>query len=624
MTKIIARPYQQEAVDRVLQLRSMAKLGTGLESPTGTGKSLMAALLASKLASEGRRVLILAHRNELVTGNARAVEMLTGERCHIELNTEYKTDYVDWRELKGNGGIVSASVDTMQGKRLKRMPADLYTDIIVDECHHTRPLSSKNFGYKCKQCNGTGKKQKDDCTLCDGTGEARETGSKYLRVKHHFNVQPDGFFGLSGTFHRDGKKQADGLRENIMGKVFDQVHVTGSLYYFIDEGWLVDPIFDHMSAVSVALDFSRLKTKHISEKQAQEVWETHKLEALSALRHGLHESCGDRITLIFSPKVQHAVWINEFIQSADTNVYPNMGPETSDYVASYTLNSDGSRGKYEDGRRIAAIQRMRAEQMQWCANQGVFTEGTDIPSVSALAMCRQTESRNLNRQMIGRGLRTLDGVLAGLENATAAERLAAIAASRKPNCLVLDMVGVTQNKSVADIATPTSILQVDGWTEKQQEYAKRFWQVMWSKGKTPSMREAKEAIEHASSAWMQGVRAMMQEARESVNWEVTRVDMRNGTGTQVATTHRDQSPDRPTDKQVAFLVRLVRDTGVYDWSKEEIGKFDRRTVSAKIAELKPIRDAMPAPGWLQKQLRDAGLPAAPNWGMAYEIQKRGA
>ena len=186
------------------------------------------------------------------------------------------------------------------------------------------------------------------------------------------------------------------------------------------------------------------------------------------------------------------------------------------------------------------------------------------------------------------------------------------------------MVGVTQNKSVADIATPTSILQVDGWTEKQQEYAKRFWQVMWSKGKTPSMREAKEAIEHASSAWMQGVRAMMQEARESVNWEVTRVDMRNGTGTQVATTHRDQSPDRPTDKQVAFLVRLVRDTGVYDWSKEEIGKFDRRTVSAKIAELKPIRDAMPAPGWLQKQLRDAGLPAAPNWGMAYEIQKRGA
>ena len=41
----------------------------------------------------------------------------------------------------------------------------------------------------------------------------------------------------------------------VMGKVFDQVHTTGTLYDFVDNGWLVEPIFDHLAAVSVHLDF---------------------------------------------------------------------------------------------------------------------------------------------------------------------------------------------------------------------------------------------------------------------------------------------------------------------------------------------------------------------------------
>ncbi len=620
---IIIRPYQAEGVERLLQLRSAAKLGVGLESPTGTGKSLMMALLAQKLASEGRRVMILAHREELVTGNARAVEMLTGDRCYVELNTRHKTNYTDWKELKGNGGIISASADTMQGKRLRAMPADLITDVICDEAHHIRPLTSKNFGYECKACSGDGHIKKGEkqerCPKCWGEGTLKETGSKYYKIKHHFNIKPDSFFGLSGTLHRDGPKKANGTRDNIMGKVFDQVHTTGTLWDFVDGGWLVEPVFDHLAAVAIHLDFSKLKTAHVSEKQAQEVWQTHKLEALSALRQALAENCGDRVTLIFSPKVQHASWITEFIQNADTNVYPTMGPETADYVASYLLNDDGSRDSYPPDRRRAVIERMRASQMQWCANQGVFTEGTDIPTVGALAMCRQTESINLMRQMVGRGLRTLPGVLDGMETATAELRRIAIAESKKPNCLVMDMSGITQGGMACDLAKPTHVLNDPSWTKQQQDFAERYWQVMWERGRTPGMREAKEEIEAVSSAWMQGVRAMMMEAREQVDWEKTRVDIRNGTSAQLATTHHDYSPDRPTDKQVKFLARLAKDTGIYDWSKEEIATFDKRTVSAKIAELKPIRDAMPTPSWLQKQLREAGKPNQSLWGDAYRV-----
>lgn len=624
---IIIRPYQAEAVERVLQLRNTAKMGVGIESPTGTGKSLMLALWAHRLASEGRRVMILAHREELVTGNAGAVEALTGERCWVELNQRHRMSYADWNELKGNGGIVSASVDTMQGKRLQGMPSDLITDILCDEGHHVRPLTNKSFGYECPKCQGNGtidkydsdKKEwsEEDCPKCDGKGELKESGSKYYKVKAHFRDAPWG--AVSGTFFRAGQRGKDGKKDNLMTKVFDQVHQTGTLWKFVDEGWLVEPKFDHLAAVSAQLDFSKLKSKHVSEKQAQEVWETHKLAAMNELRHGLFHHCGNRICLIFSPKVQHAVWTSEIIRNADTNEYPTMGPETADYVASYTIEDDGTRGKYHDDRRRGIVERMRAGTLQWCANQGVFTEGTDIPTVAALAMCRQTESDNLMRQMVGRGLRTLKGVLDGLETASNAERLSAIAASAKPDCLVLDMAGVTQDGSVAHLATPTSLIEVPGWSDAQKKMAERYWQVMWEKGKAPGMREAKEEIEHAASAWMQGVRAMMQEVTEKVDWTVTRVDVRNGGNDAVATHYHADNPDRPSDKQINFCAKLCKATKKYDLSKEDILGFDKRTVSKLIADMKPIYDQMPTEGWIRGKLKAMGMACPSTNGAAWAL-----
>lgn len=623
------RPYQSEAVDAMLSLRSAAHLGVACESPTGTGKSAMMAMLAARLAGEGRRVLILAHREELVRGNALAVEQVTGEKCWVELNTESRTEPMHWMELKGNGGVVSASVDTLQGRRLRAMPADLFTDIIVDEAHHIRPLSKKNFDHECKKCGGGGSIEKGydergvkklvDCPKCKGAGITREGGSKYYKVKSHFR---DCFwYGFSGTFYRKGRIGAS--HGNVMGKVFDQLHQTGTLFHFIDQGWLVDFQVQHLSAVEVLLDFSKLKTRHVSEQQAQEVWNTHKLEALSALRQGLFENCGNRPTLIFSPKVQHASWVTEFLNGADTNVYPTMGPETADYVASYLLQDDGTRTEYPDGRRTSIIERMRNGNLQWVANQGVFTEGTDIPSVAALALCRMTESVNLMRQIIGRGARTLKGVLDGLEHASAADRLAAIAASAKPNCLLLDFSGVSQNRGVCDLATPTAVIQDEGWTDLQKQFARRFWEVAWKKGERPSFREAKEEIEHAASDWMQGVRAMMGEVREEAIWEVTQVNLRDvGQNTQSAHRSFDANPDMATDRQINFLFKLCRDTGAYHYTKDEIRAMPRREVGRLISEVKPIRDAMPPPPWLAKQIRLAGRTVPATWGAAYEVLDR--
>lgn len=63
------------------------------------------------------------------------------------------------------------------------------------------------------------------------------------------------------------------------------------------------------------------------------------------------------------------------------------------------------------------------------------TEGNDFPAVSCIAVARPTKSKTLHTQMIGRGLRPIVPVTDDTD------RRAAIAASGKPFCTVLDFVG---------------------------------------------------------------------------------------------------------------------------------------------------------------------------------------
>lgn len=91
----------------------------------------------------------------------------------------------------------------------------------------------------------------------------------------------------------------------------------------------------------------------------------------------------------------------------------------------------------EDRRRMLA--EFAAGQMQVVCNCGVLTEGFDDPGVEVVIMGRPTKSRSLYSQMVGRSTRPLPGVVDGPETAEA--RRAAIAASAKPSCLVVDFVG---------------------------------------------------------------------------------------------------------------------------------------------------------------------------------------
>lgn len=123
------RPYQQQARDHIHAEWENGHTRTLLVLPTGTGKTIVFASVAADQVRAGDRVLILAHRGELLEQAADKLQRSTGLVSAVEkadatcLNTWFR--------------VVVGSVQTLQRTaRLERFPHDYFGTIIIDEAHH--------------------------------------------------------------------------------------------------------------------------------------------------------------------------------------------------------------------------------------------------------------------------------------------------------------------------------------------------------------------------------------------------------------------------------------------------------------------------------------------------------
>jgi DNA repair protein RadD len=105
-------------------------------------------------------------------------------------------------------------------------------------------------------------------------------------------------------------------------------------------------------------------------------------------------------------------------------------------------------GETPSGERRTLIEALKAGRIRFLTSVAVLTTGTNIPGADMIALMRPTLSTGLYIQMAGRGTRLADPRIGELE--TAEERLAAIASSSKPNCLVLDFAGVIAKHGPVD------------------------------------------------------------------------------------------------------------------------------------------------------------------------------
>ena len=123
------RPYQQLARDRIHAEWDAGHTRTLLVLPTGTGKTIVFASVAADQVRAGDRVLILAHRGELLEQAADKLQRSTGLVSAVEKAESTCLD--SWFR------VVVGSVQTLQRTaRLERFPQDYFGTIIIDEAHH--------------------------------------------------------------------------------------------------------------------------------------------------------------------------------------------------------------------------------------------------------------------------------------------------------------------------------------------------------------------------------------------------------------------------------------------------------------------------------------------------------
>lgn len=123
------RPYQKEAVSAIETEWRDGRKKTLLVLPTGCGKTIVFCRIAENRVKDGERVLILAHRDELLDQASDKLRRSTGLMTAKEKAEE--TCLGSWFRV-----VVGSVQSMMRENRLAKFSDDYFTSIIIDEAHH--------------------------------------------------------------------------------------------------------------------------------------------------------------------------------------------------------------------------------------------------------------------------------------------------------------------------------------------------------------------------------------------------------------------------------------------------------------------------------------------------------
>ena len=239
------RKYQQESINSIQEEWNNGRKRTLLVLPTGCGKTVVFTKLAEEMVKQGKRVLILAHRTELLEQASDKLFKITGLRTALEKADS--TAIGSWCRVS------VGSVQTLQrDKRLNQFPKDYWDVIIVDEAHHI---------------------------LSDG----------YMKVMKYFDVA--NVLGVTATPDRSDMRN--------LGSYFESLAYEYSLVQAIKEGYL-----SKIKALTIplSLDLSNVSMS-AGDFKASDVG-TALDPYLEQIADEMVKQCADRKTVVFLPLVK--------------------------------------------------------------------------------------------------------------------------------------------------------------------------------------------------------------------------------------------------------------------------------------------------------------------------------
>lgn len=169
------RPYQQAAREAVENRWEQGDDSTLLSIPTGCGKTVIFAKIAEDRVRQGDRVLILAHRGELLDQAADKLHTATGLSCATEKAEQ--SCLGSWLR------VAVGSVQTlMRPKRLAAFPRDYFGTIIIDEAHHS---VSDSYG---RILNHFDSAKVLGVTATPDRGDMRNLGSVFQSLAYEYSL----------------------------------------------------------------------------------------------------------------------------------------------------------------------------------------------------------------------------------------------------------------------------------------------------------------------------------------------------------------------------------------------------------------------------------------------------
>lgn len=366
---ITLRDYQDELVEGSLKAWQTGARRIAMVLATGGGKTPTFSKLAGMAVAAGQGVLVLAHRDELLDAAIEKLEMV---------NPGIKVGRLQGATKQYRAPVVVGSVLTAAGKvALPMLRSRRWGLIIVDETHHI-------------------------------------VAETYMRVLRELGAfEPDGplVLGVTATLGRADRK--------ALGDVFEAVvDPQIGLIDLIKRGYLVKP---RGIRVRIAdLDMSRVRSVAGELNQGQLGAAMSAAMAPRRIVEAWLEHAKDRPTMAFMPSIDVSKEVVEaFCAEGITAVHIDA------------KTPKGDRTNPEPGTRRWCLNEFRDGRITVICNVGLFTEGTDLPTISCVIL-KMTMSALLYQQMVGRGLRLSPG---------------------KRDCVVLDPCAVTTKHKLATMVS---------------------------------------------------------------------------------------------------------------------------------------------------------------------------
>jgi superfamily II DNA or RNA helicase len=385
------RPYQRDAVEAVYKRRAAGRRRQAGVAATGLGKSTMAGKVATDSASARRRVLMLAHRGELL-------DQLTDDTHAVDPGVPIGR--VQGQQRNVGCPITVASIDTV--RRPGNWPwLGRFDDVIYDEVHHAAAPANMAL-------------------LRD-----------HLRVFESDGAQ---LLGLTATLTRSDRYG--------LGDLFadDDVAFRYGPDWAIASGYLVKPygkvvVADHVDLNSAKVSRGDYQDGELGEMVAQDAEQIADAWCRTAGPWWWSMGgTGDPVTASFAPSVIAAEAITGAFLAHRCARHPDgVTAETLTGAMPLAQRGSAERGTGLYGRLAAGVTRVMSGVM-------VHTEGWNCPPAVCCLQARPTRLEGLYQQIVGRVLRPALAadwpVLGGID---------------KPAALVLDVVGASRHQRLASL-----------------------------------------------------------------------------------------------------------------------------------------------------------------------------